>query len=72
VQRERLVNLGLRVHVAQRGGRYSHVSWARFEHMAIGKINSTFEYAVGGDVIKKIYADNGNGARGFTEVNYRF
>jgi len=31
-----------------------------------------FGYAVGGDVIKKIYTVNSNGALGFTEVNYRF
>jgi hypothetical protein len=31
-----------------------------------------FGYAVGGEVIKKIYPVNANGALGFTEVNYRF
>ena len=31
-----------------------------------------FGYAVGGDVIKKIYPVNANGALGFTELNYRF
>ena len=31
-----------------------------------------FGYAVGGDVIKKIYPINANGALGFTELNYRF
>jgi hypothetical protein len=31
-----------------------------------------FGYAVGGEVIKKIYPVNANGALGFTELNYRF
>ncbi len=31
-----------------------------------------FGYAKGGDVIKKIYPVNSNGALGFTELNYRF
>ena len=31
-----------------------------------------FGYAVGGDVIKKIYPVNANGALGYTELNYRF
>ena len=31
-----------------------------------------FGYAVGGDVIKKIYTVNSDGALGFTEINYRF
>jgi predicted heme/steroid binding protein len=31
-----------------------------------------FGYAQGGDVIKKIYAVNANGALGFTEMTYRF
>ncbi len=31
-----------------------------------------FGYAVGGPVIKKIYAENGNGALGYTELNYHF
>jgi alginate export protein len=31
-----------------------------------------FGYAAGGEVIKKIYPTNPNGALGFTEVNYRF
>jgi hypothetical protein len=31
-----------------------------------------FGYAVGGDVIKKIYPVNSDGALGFTELNYRF
>ena len=31
-----------------------------------------FGYAMGGDVIKKIYPVNANGALGFTELNYRF
>jgi hypothetical protein len=31
-----------------------------------------FGYAVGGDVIKKIYTTNANGALGYTELNYRF
>ena len=40
VQRERLINLGPRDHLAQRGRWHLRLSWARFEHMAIGKINS--------------------------------
>jgi hypothetical protein len=31
-----------------------------------------FGYAVGGDVIKKIYTVNSDGALGYTELNYRF
>jgi len=31
-----------------------------------------FGYAVGGDVIKRIYTVNSDGALGFTEINYRF
>ncbi len=31
-----------------------------------------FGYAVGGEVIKKIYPVDSNGALGFTELNYRF
>jgi hypothetical protein len=31
-----------------------------------------FGYAIGGNVIKKIYPANSNGALGYTEVNYRF
>jgi hypothetical protein len=31
-----------------------------------------FGYAVGGDVIKKIYPTNSNGALGYSELNYRF
>jgi Alginate export len=31
-----------------------------------------FGWAQGGDVIKKIYPVNSNGALGFTEINYRF
>jgi len=31
-----------------------------------------FGYAVGGEVIKKIYPVNSNGALGYTELNYRF
>ena len=31
-----------------------------------------FGYAVGGPVIKAIYPQNGNGALGYTELNYRF
>jgi hypothetical protein len=31
-----------------------------------------FGYAIGGEVIKKIYPSNSNGALGYTEVNYRF
>jgi hypothetical protein len=31
-----------------------------------------FGYAVGGEVIKKIYPVNANGALGYTELNYRF
>jgi hypothetical protein len=31
-----------------------------------------FGYAQGGEVIKKIYPVNANGALGFTEINYRF
>jgi hypothetical protein len=31
-----------------------------------------FGYAEGGDVIKKIYAVNSNGALGYSELNYRF
>jgi hypothetical protein len=31
-----------------------------------------FGYAIGGEVIKKIYPTNSNGALGYTELNYRF
>jgi hypothetical protein len=31
-----------------------------------------FGYAVGGEVIKKIYPVNANGALVYTELNYRF
>ena len=31
-----------------------------------------FGYAMGGDVIRKIYPVNANGALGFTEINYKF